>query len=309
MGAVEANPYHERVDWNDLRHFLAVARTGSVRTAAGSLGVSHSTVLRRVEALEERLGARLFDRSRDGFVLTRAGHDMLPAAERIEAETAVIERTVLGLDRHLEGRISITCADPWVVDVVLSGLRPFCDAHPGIPLHVGEDSKLFDMSKREADIAIRAMPVGKDPPAHLIGARVAPMHLGVYVATEHRERLDPARAGSQPRWVAYDDEKVHQQLAATTPLPSLDAWGGFSSMPAMVTAIKLGYGIGMLPSYVGDAEPTLQRLPQDAMPHLGDLWLLSHPDLRTNARLQACRRDIVAIFERERGRFDGTAST
>ncbi len=84
------------MDWNDVRHFLALARCGSVRAAGASLGVSHSTVARRVEALETRLSARLFDRNRDGYTLTEAGRQMLPGAERVERELAALERGLVG---------------------------------------------------------------------------------------------------------------------------------------------------------------------------------------------------------------------
>ena len=297
------------MDWNGLRHFLALARTGSVRGAATSLGVSHSTVLRRVEALEDELGARLFDRSRDGFALTRAGRDMVPGAERIESETASIERSVLGLDRHLEGEISITCSDAWVVDLVLGALRSFCDEHPGIQLRVGSGSRLFDMSRREADIAIRTLPLSKQPPQHLIGTRLAALHMGVYVGRGHRDRLDPGRADSEARWAPFDDPELHRNLATHTRFEHLEAWGGFSSLPALVSALKHGYGVGMLPSYVGDAEPELDRLTSSPLAHLGNLWLLSHPDLRTNARLRACRKAIADAFQRHAGRFDGTGDS
>lgn len=291
------------MDWDDLRHFLALARTGSVRAAGASLSVSHSTVLRRVEALEERLGARLFDRSRDGFSLTEAGRQMVPGAERVAAETSAIERSVLGLDRGLEGSISITCSDPWVADLILAELHSFCVQHPGIQLRVGTDGRLFDMSRREADIAIRTLPVGKQPPEHLIGTRVAPLRMGVYVALAHESQLDPNQPNATPRWAAFDDLNVHRNLAAHTPYPDVEPWGGFSSLGAMVSALKHGYGIGMLPVHIGDAEPELRRIDDAEAPHLGNLWLLSHPDLRANARLRACRQAIVDAFRRHAERF------
>lgn len=294
------------MDWNDLRHFLALARTGSVRAAGAALGVSHSTVLRRVEALEEQLGARLFDRSREGFALTQIGEDIVPGAERVEAELAAIERGVVGRDDQLEGKIAITCGDPWVAELVLAELRTFCDQHPGIQLHVGVDDRPFDLSKREADIAIRALPVSKQPPQHLIGTRLAPLCMGNYVAAAHAERLDPDRPGSEARWAAFGEPALQQTYAGTTSYSHLEAWGGFTTLSVLVSALKHGYGVGMLPSYVGDTEPELQRLRKPDLSHLGDLWLLSHPDLRTNARLRACRRAIVAAFERHAGRFDGT---
>ncbi|MEO0600846.1 MAG: LysR family transcriptional regulator [Myxococcota bacterium] len=294
------------MEWNDVRHFLALARTGSVRAAGASLGVSHSTVLRRVEALEETLGARLFDRSREGFTLTSAGRGIIAGAERVEAEMASIERGVVGLDAQLEGPITITCSDDWVADLVLGELQPFFASHPGIELHMGVDGRPFDLSKREADVAIRALAADKQPPQGLIGTRLAPLHMGVYVAVAHAERLDPDRPGSEARWAAFDDPELHRQYASITRYSAVEAWGGFSSLAALVSALKRGYGMGMLPSYVGDAEPALMRLCSPELLHLGDLWLVSHPDLRSNARLRACRRAIIEGFERHAARFDGT---
>ncbi|MEN0067692.1 MAG: LysR family transcriptional regulator [Myxococcota bacterium] len=296
------------MDWNDLRYFLALARTGSVRSAGTALGVSHSTVLRRVEALEEQLGARLFDRSREGFNLTQAGRDMLPGAERIEAEASSIERSLLGLDAHLEGEISITCGDPWVADLVLAELYAFCAEHPGIRLRIGVDDRQFDMSRRETDLAIRALPISKQPPQHLLGTRLAALHMGSYVAVAHQERLDPDLPHHQARWAAFDDATVHQNLATKTRFGHLEAWGGFSSLTVLVSALKHGYGIGLLPTYVGDVEAELRRLEDHDLPHLGNLWLLCHPDLRTNARLRACRHAIVAGFQRHPSRFTGVSS-
>ncbi len=293
------------MDWNDLRYFLALARSGSVRAAGASLGVSHSTVLRRVEALEERLGTRLFDRSRGGYTLTQAGQEMVPGAERIEDEMAALERGLVGKDAQLEGDVSITCCDPWVADLLLRELRGFCHNNPGIQLHVGADGRPFDLSKREADIAIRALARSKQPPQHLIGTRVAALRMANYVAIEHADRLDPDREGSDARWASFDDPDIQTELAGAGSYAHLQAWGGFSSLTVLVSAVKAGYGIAMLPSYVGDSEPSLRRLSHDDDRHLGDLWLLSHPDLRSNARLKACRQAISRAFDAQSWLFDG----
>jgi DNA-binding transcriptional LysR family regulator len=294
------------VDWNHLQHFLALARTGSVRAAGAALEVSHSTVLRRVEALEETLGARLFDRSRDGFALTAAGREMLPRAERVAAEVASIARGVAGRDTQLEGPISLTCGDAWVADLLLAELRPFFEAHPSIHLRMGVESRLFDMSKREADIAVRVMPRGQQPPQHLIGTVIAPVHMCTYVGADHADRLDPDLPDTEARWVSFDDVQIQRAHVARTRHPDLPLWGGFSDLGLVVSAVAHGYGVGILPSYVGDAEPALRRLRDARLTHLGDLWLLSHPDLRSNARLRACRQAIVQAAQRRMGRFDGT---
>ena len=106
------------MDWNDLRHFLALSRTGSVRAAGASLGVSHSTVLRRVQSLETELGTRLFDRSRDGFALTLAGHEMVTTAEAMEAQVAELARSLSGRDERFAGPVMLTCCDVYILSLI-----------------------------------------------------------------------------------------------------------------------------------------------------------------------------------------------
>ncbi|AUX38788.1 uncharacterized protein SOCE26_001660 [Sorangium cellulosum] len=187
------------VDWDDVRHFLAPARTGSVRAAGSMLGVSHSTVARRVEALETRLGVKLFDRHRDGYLLTDAGNEMVSGAERVEREMAALERGLAGQDARLEGPVRVTCTDPFIAKILLRALAGLCEQHPGIELELDADAKNLDLSKR-------------------------------------------------------------------------------------------------LPTYAGDPEPGLQRLAKPDLRYLADFWLLSHRDLRDNARLRAAREGITAAM-------------
>ncbi len=294
-----------RMDWDDLRHFLALARLGSVRGAGAALGVSHSTVARRVEALEVRLAARLFDRTRDGYSLTEAGRSMLVTAERVEGEVAAIERGIVGTDERLAGPVAITCCDPFVSALLLRELRPFCDDHPGIELRLTTDGRPFDLAKREADLAIRALARGVSPPEHLIGQRVAPLVVCSYVAREHESRFDPEIPGSEPRWVAFDDRRQLDPLVAGGRYPSVPTWGSFSTLDLLVQAATAGFGLVILPTYVGDPNPALRRLTHPDLRHVADLWLLCHPDLRDNARFTAVRARVRAAFERHQPRFVG----
>lgn len=292
------------MDWNDVRHFLALARLGNVRAAGTSLGVSHSTVARRVDALEERLAARLFDRTRDGYSLTDAGRQMVPGAERIEHEMNALERGVAGQDERLAGEVSITCCDRFVSDFVMPSLLALVDEHPGIELRVTTDSRSFDLSKREADIAIRILGADGTPPEHLIGNRLAPMHVANYVATEHAERLDPQR-GVAVRWLSFDPREMHEPMIASSSYPELPPWGCFSSLELLVQATLHGFGLSMLPTYVGDHTPGLQRMPHPDRRHVADLWLLSHPDLRENARFRRTRAVITETIRGQAQLFNG----
>ncbi|MFT6398439.1 MAG: DNA-binding transcriptional LysR family regulator [Bradymonadia bacterium] len=293
------------MDWNDVRHFLALARLRSVRAAGDSLGVSHSTVARRVEALEEKLSARLFDRSRGGYALTDAGHQMLPGAERVEREMAALERGLIGQDERLAGIVSITCCDNYVADLLICDLAPFCDRYPEIELKVVTDSRSFDLSQREADIAVRILGFDAQPPEYLIGQCLAPVTIANYVAIEHEARLDPEFADSAPRWVSFDERSQHEMLIGGSSYPSIPAWGTFGSLELIVRATRRGLGLAMLPTYVGDQEPTLRRLEHPDLRRVANIWILSHPDLRENARFRAARTCLIEALKKRTELFEG----
>lgn len=293
------------MDWNDVRHFLALARTGSVRAAGAALGVSHSTVARRIETLEAQLAARLFDRSRDGYTLTEAGRQMMEGAERVEREMSALERNLVGQDERLAGPVSVTCCDGFVSQLLLRELRAFCGEHPEIELAFTTDSRMFDLSKREADIAVRILQLGTQPPEHLIGMEVAPLVVANYVAIAHEDRLDPDRGATQTRWIASDVRKVHEMLIADSSYPDVPPWGSFASLELLAQAACEGLGLVMLPTYVGDREPGLRRLAHPDLRHVADLWLVCHPDLRDNARFRAMRAAIMGVFKAHADLFRG----
>ena len=293
------------MDWNDVRYFLALARIGSVRGAGASLGVSHSTVARRVEALESRLAVRLFDRNRDGYCLTEAGRQMMPGAERVEYEMSALERGLVGQDGRLSGPVALTCCDNFVADLVLRELGAFCQAYPDIELCFTTDSRPFDLSKREADIAIRTLARGSSPPEHLIGRKLVPVVVANYISIEHVHLLDPEVEGSQPRWASFEDRKTHEMMIAGTHYADVPSWGGFSTLELLARAAGEGLGFVMLPTYVGDRDPALRRMAHPDVRHVADLWLLSHPDLRDNARLRATRESVTRALKNHTPLFEG----
>ena len=292
--------YHARVDWNDVRYFLSLARLGSIRAAGASLGVSHSTVARRVEALEIELSTRLFDRNRDGYTLTTAGTQMVPGAERVEREMLVLERELAGQDERLAGPIRLTCCDEFIPGMMVQALAELSGRYPEIELEITTDSRSFDLSRGEADIAVRMLGVAAQPPEYLIGRKLAPVYCANYVAIDHAERLDPDGEGTCPRWIGFDDRKQVEAMIAATSYATVPAWGAFSSLSLMVQAMRAGLGMAMLPCYVGEQQAGVRRLGHPDLQHVANVWLLSHPDLRDNARFQAARQCASqAIIDRE----------
>jgi len=293
------------MDWDDVRYFLALSREGSVRAAGSSLGVSHSTVARRVEALEERLEVRLFDRTPDGYTLTDGGKQMVPGAERVEQEMSKLERELLGQDDRLEGRITVTCTDEYLSDLIVTQLAPFCIEWPDLELEVINSFRAFDLSKREADIALRIQRIGKSPPPHLLGKKVARLYFSNYVAVEHRARLDPDSPGSQPRWLGWSDRKTDEVWVAKTSYPDVPVWGSFQGVKLQQQAARAGLGIANLPCWIGDRDPALCRLAKEDLQPFFDLWMLSHPDLRDTARLQNAREFLAKALHDEAAFFHG----
>lgn len=293
------------MDWDDIRYFLTLARRRSVRAAAAELGVSHSTVARRVDALEGKLGTRLFDRHRDGFALTEEGAGMVAAAERVEDEVCALTRGLAGRDGQLAGVVHVTCSDEYVASLILEDLAPWCAAHPEVELAVTTDGRPFNLAKGEADLAVRALGHGVPPPEHLVGRRLGPIVCMSYVGRAHAANLDPTRAGT--RWLGFERGGPIEVLVRSGTYPDLPIWGTFASVRLMVRAVAAGFGLGILPCYMGDAEPELARVDPPDRRHVGDLWLLYHPDLRENARVQAVRDVIRAGFARRQALFEGGA--
>lgn len=204
--------------------------------------------------------------------------------------------------------MSVTCCDGYVADIAVSGLADLCAEYPEIELGLSTDSRAFDLAKREADLAVRTLPRGGQPPEHLIGTLVAPVTLASYVARAHADRLDPGRpdvASRDTRWIAFEDRRSLQLMVAASSHPDVQPWGTFSSFHLMVRAARDGLGIVMLPTYVGDREPALTRLTHADLRHVADLWLLCHPDLRDNARVRVVRNRLRALLDGHAPLFRG----
>ncbi|AEF99539.1 LysR family transcriptional regulator [Methylomonas methanica] len=285
------------LDWDDLKHFLALSRLGSVRAAADKLGVSHSTVARRIDAFEKRLGVRLFDRSPSGYAITAAGEEVLQVAEQIETEIHGMERRIAGRDQQLGGDIRVTMVDVLCTHLLMPHLAEFSRLYPDIALEVmtahdiGFDT--LDLSKREADVALRFT---QKPPDQLIGKCLGNLYCAAYASTEYVQRHDFDK-GTAVRWIDCVKRGDYPAWVKNSDYPHIPVKGAFQSLLLQFEAAKAGMGIGMLPCFLGDPEPTLQRLPPGVARPSYDLWLLTHTDMRTTARLRVFSEFIAnAVF-------------
>ncbi|WP_020400452.1 LysR family transcriptional regulator [Kordiimonas gwangyangensis] len=276
------------MNWDDLKIFLAVAEAPSMRIAAKGLRISHSTVSRRIEALEGALGARLFDRLPDGYRLTRAGEELLPIALKTDECLHTFGRSVAGRDDMLCGQLRLTLPDPMLAtgyfgDILIAFMRQYPDIH----LRIDDSLQVFDLAKREADVAIRFTAA---PPPHLIGRKLGTLHQAVYGARDYVAQHRPHDADSDARWIAWGEPDGCPEWIKETPFPHLKQLGHFNSPQIQLAMIKQGGGIGYIPCLMGDCQKDLVRLSEPA-PTL-DVWLLSHSDTRSSARMRVFRQFI-----------------
>jgi DNA-binding transcriptional LysR family regulator len=291
------------MEWDDLRVVLAVSREGTLSGAARRLGVTHSTVFRRLGAIEKQIGARLFERFRDGYVPTPAGETAAETAARLEDEVLTLERRLSGQDLRPSGVVRITTTDTLGM-ILMRHLPAMRAVHPEIQFEVAISNAMANLTRREAEIAIRPT---SEPPEILVGRRVADIAHAIYGSRAYlsrHEEKDP----SAHDWIALDDALastvigrwIHENLRAAHITCRVDA------LPALRDAALAGLGLALLPCYLGDPAPGLRRLTQKTMTEpRSALWLLTHGDLRRTARIRATLDFLAKAFASERALFEG----
>ena len=301
------------LDWNDLRYALAIGHGGTLTAAAQRLGVNHTTVLRRLEALEKRLGARLFDRHRNGYSATEAGQLVLEQAQRMADQADEVERRVLGRDNEHTGPLRVTTAFVLMEHLLPQPLASFARSYPGIEVEVVENAFLADLARRsadtthswtqrEADVAVRISGQVAD---HLVGRPLGPARCRVYAlrgAPDLPQSLTPLSVLLKDvPWVAFErdgqsrvyDRWMRQHLPPHQVRLRVDI---FNAMAAMLLT---GIGVGVLPCFMEDRLPGLvpvsEPIPELEVP----VWMLTHPDLRNTARVRVFMQHVGdAIRER-----------
>lgn len=277
-------------DWNDLRFFLAVARQGSTLAAGRHLGLSQSTVQRRLTELEARIGQPLTTRSPAGYSLTEFGRAMLPAAERVEAAVLAFSQQVEVEKRDYVGVIRLTCPEPIVFRITQAALlERFYEIYPGLKVEFVNSDKYVDLAKGEADVALRSGDTDDDA---LVGRTIAQSLWAIYASRAYVERHgQPARLEEiEAHPLVGFDESLARHRASTwlrETAPNGKIVARNNSVLGLVYAVKSGVGVGPLPTALGDAEPDLVRI-LGPVPALTRSWrLLAHPDVRRTARVSA----------------------
>lgn len=275
------------MNWDDLKIFLAVGEASSMRSAAKELKISHSTVSRRIESLEAALSVKLFDRRSDGYRLTESGQELLSLALQTDESLHEFGRSVVGRDSALEGQVCVTIPDSVVVSLFMPLFQEFMQEHPGIQLKISDSVEVFDLSRREADVAIRFT---NSPPDHLIGRCLGNVHQATYATPAYVRKHRPDKEKSSARWIGWGAPEDRPDWIKGSPFPHLGVAGHFDSIIIQHDATKRGVGMGYFPCFLGDSDPDLIRISEPAPSY--DAWLLSHRDLRAAARMRAFRQFI-----------------
>jgi DNA-binding transcriptional LysR family regulator len=293
------------LDWNDLRYFLAVCRAGTLVGAARSLHVRHSTVGRRVEALEAALGVSLFMRAPDGFVLTEAGSGIVSLAEEAERAVAAVERRVAGGDKRIDGIVRVTTSESFS-GFLMRRLPELQAQHPTLTVEVLTGNASLDLMRREADVAIRFMETTQ---ADLICKRLCDAGWSLYASETYL-----ARAGNPktPTDLARHDVIGFDETMARSPgaiwLEEHKAGARVvvrcNSLMSALNASIVGMGVAVLPCFLAEAEPSLRRLTDEVLATRA-IWVVFHPDVAQIRRVRTVIDFVSAIVGREAATFRG----
>jgi DNA-binding transcriptional LysR family regulator len=294
--------------WDELRFFLAIARTRTLSAAAQRLRVDVSTVHRRLGALERRLGTRLFDRLARGFELTAAGEELLASTTRIDAEIAATERSVIGSDKRPAGKVRLTTADAWAGQPLGDIVANIRRRYPEIELEVSVTSRVLSLTRRETDLALR--PGGPPTEPGVIGRRICSVAVALYASPKYLAGRKPLRNYDDLQHhaiVTGDDSLAHVRPIRFVRAHAKNAFVAFrgDSMVVQASAARAGFGIAALPCLMGDPDAGLVRVLPPHPEMAVDVWLLMHEDLRSSARVRATADLLHESLLTHRGLFEG----
>ena len=288
------------MNWDDLRFVLALRKAGSLARAARELKVDHTTVGRRIEAVESDLGVRLFTRTTTGYVPTAEAERLLPDLEQVEAAVLSLERGAHASHDSLDGSVRITSGETFGACYLAPRLAAFGREHPGLTIELVTGGEVLDLARREADVAVRFF---RSQHESLVVRRVAELAHALYASEDYLAR----------RPLKSADELSEHAILTTTPGPNVieAAWidritqgarPAFVSnlTTALVAAARAGAGIAVLPRYLGDPEPTLRRLPMPDEPREA-IWITVHRDLKHTRRVRVVLDFLDECLQKDRG--------
>jgi DNA-binding transcriptional LysR family regulator len=300
------NAAFKDISWDDFRLVKAIAEARGLPGAAAQLGVNHSTVFRRLAQIEENLGATLFERRRGGYALTPAGEAMAALAARLGEDIMSFTRKLAGQEFLPSGELRVTTNDTLLIHLLTPMFARFRAEHSAIRLDVVISNQALNLSRRDADVAIRAT---DNPPENLVGRRAARIAWALYGPVREFsgvENIDVASLYERP-WVSLGDDLATLKAVRFVRDNIAPERVGYkvNSVLGLAEAIESGLGVGHLPCFIGDFRPGLMRLAPPNPDYAADLWLLTHPDLRQSPRVRVFLDFLASEIAGERRRIEG----
>ena len=292
-------------DWNDLKYFLAIARTGKLTTAARQLGVDHATASRRVSALEADLKAQLFERGPQGYRLTPPGEDLLAFAENMESQASRAASDIGERDLMISGPVRIGAPDGFGTCFLAPVLWDLCRQHPELSIDLVAMPRVFSMSRREADMAIA---LSRPTSGRLKVRKLTDYRLGLFASKDYLERRGPIERISQlsaHRMIGYIDDLIFTPELDYLPQIDRNLKTSFAStnLLAQLNATRAGAGICVLPFFMLECEPDLVPVLQEEVMIMRTFWLVIHADLANTQRVRVTSNFIAEQVEKSRKLF------
>lgn len=297
----------ERFDWDDLRFFLAVARSGRLTSAARRLGADHATVSRRISSLETSLKAKLFERRPQGYALTDHGERLLAKAESMETDALAIQSEIGGADMALSGVVRIGAPDGFGTQFLAPRLARFIASSPSLELQLVAMPRLLSLSKREADIAITLAPPKE---GKVVARKLMDYRLGLYASPSYlanAEALTNAEDLHAHAIIGYIDD-----LIFTPELDYLDevskglrAQLQSSNLLAQMQMVAAGCGIAVLPAFMAAGRDDLVPVLPAEVSIQRSFWMVVHADLKDVARIRTTVDFIVKETKAAKALFQG----
>lgn len=285
------------MDWDDYRYFSAIARAGSVRGAALEMGVNASTVTRRLERLETDLGTALFLRTGKGLNITTEGVEVSQRVDDVAQQLRLLEASLKGKDSELSGRITVSVPDVLANSFWIGDLAPFIDMYREIELSLLPSIRPLPHPD-EVDVRIS---VTDEPPEWMIGRRLGRIGLAAYASPTY---LASKYQSSGPTWVTWSSAgEMSTSYAALQQrfFPNIDHFLNCDQVEMQRAALRADVGIGILPIFVGEADPGLQRLDDMPVQESPSLWVLTHPNARSTRKIQVFLAYLREIFANRQG--------
>lgn len=283
------------VDWENIRHFLAVAQSGTLSGAARTLGVDHATVSRRLGALEVALDVRLVDRLPRACPLTAVGRQVLERAKEMEGGAHGIARLAKAAHAPLVGRVTLSAPPVLVTHLLVEHLARFRAEYPDILLSLSAQGQQISLSRREADVAVRLV---RPDEAGSVMRKIGVMSFGLYAHRSYARLAEPERW----QFIAFDQtyaempqQRWLRNIAGERPVAC-----ELNYIGEHLIAVRAGVGVAGLPCFLGDRDRDLIRVKENVPPFARDIWLMVHRDLRRAHPVRAVLDFVAAVISGHR---------